>query len=151
MSRELPTNVYYTYVHVDPRTGEIRYVGMGHGQRAWMMRNTGESTTWRGHRNKAHWEWFLELESLGYTLSDIVKIQHKNKTKEQALGLEQQIISDIGFDRLFNVDIKSKFYNKRKQMVEKTLELRAEGLSYEGIAKKLSLGSPMTAWRYING
>jgi len=141
-------NNYYVYLHVDPRDDRIKYVGMGQGQRAWMMRNSGGATRY-GHRNKEHYAWFKELEALGYTLDQIVVIEHKQLSKEEALKLEKEIVEESDGGQLFNVNCKQKWKTNNKDLILKTKELRDQGLSYKKIGIELGRDT-MTCWRAAN-
>ena len=141
--------IYYVYTHCDPRTFEIRYVGMGQGQRAWMMRPSKDSVRY-GHRKEEHYLWFKGLESEGYTLSDIVSIINHGHYKKEALLIERKLINSVGYDNLFNTDCKAKNYAKNKDKILLAKKLRNQGLYYSQICKEMGEKSHMTVWRYVN-
>lgn len=77
-------NTFYVYSHIDPRDNSRPYVGIGQYDRAWCCR--------RNQRKETHVLWLEELYKEGYTLSDIVKIEHNKLTKKEALEIEAGII-----------------------------------------------------------
>lgn len=141
---------YYVYYHVDPRDNQVKYIGKGHGQRAWMMRNSGHTAARYGHRRTEHWDWFLELETLGYTLEDIVVLHTKHLTESEALALEKKLVNQHGYDGLFNRDL-SRVHKKISPEIEEAIRgYRSLGLSYKDCALMGGTRSAMTAWRIIN-
>ena len=139
---------YYVYFHVDPDTCKIMYIGMGQKGRAWAITNSGGDNAAYGNRNKDHYEWFVYLESLGYTLNEIVEITAKGLTKQEALALERDLILEHApkFNKvagLNNLKITPEKY-------ETALLMRGDGLSYSKIADELDL-STMTIYRALNG
>jgi len=98
--------LYYLYQHVDPDSGEIVYIGMGTGSRAWA---TGTSSG--SHRSPAHSMWISNLYEQGFTMGDIAKVTHTLLTKDHALDLELNLIKEVKpiYNRLGNPD---KFYCK---------------------------------------
>jgi hypothetical protein len=79
-------NTFYVYSHIDPRDNSRPYVGIGQYDRAWCCR--------RNQRKEAHVLWLEELYKEGYTLADIVKIEHNKLTKKEALEIEAGIIKN---------------------------------------------------------
>ena len=77
---------FYVYSHIDPRDNSRPYVGIGQYDRAWCCR--------RNQRKEDHVLWLEELYQLGYTLDDIVRIDHKGLTKQEALELESIVIKN---------------------------------------------------------
>jgi len=99
-------NKHYVYQHVDPTTGEIVYIGMGTGGRAWGILNKNK---------KHHLEHRLFLDNLlelGYLPNDWVKIIERNLTKENAFLKELKLIHELGIPK-FN------FSNGEKQWSSK--------------------------------
>ena len=72
---------YYTYVHLNPETFEIFYVGKGTGNRAYA----------KSKRN-AEWKKYVEALVKGFK----VLIVKGNQTSEEAETLEQMLITKIG-------------------------------------------------------
>jgi len=77
-------NTFYVYSHIDPRDNSRPYVGIGQYDRAWCCR--------RNQRKEDHVLWLEELYKEGYTLADIVRIEHNKLTKKEALEIEANII-----------------------------------------------------------
>jgi hypothetical protein len=75
-------NNFYVYIHIDPRTDEIRYVGKGKNDRASRM-----SRRYGYHKN-----WIKQLELLG--LKPIVRIVEANLKEKEALEKEKELISE---------------------------------------------------------
>lgn len=82
-------NKYYVYLHRDPDTKAVVYVGKGCGGRAWdVSRNRG------GHPD--HMEWMNTLMQDGYLPMDWVTILHKNLPEEVAFSLEKEYLHTQG-------------------------------------------------------
>ena len=154
-------NKYYVYAHVDPVKGDVVYIGMGSGQRAWMMRTSTGAGPQYGHRSAEHFNWFQKLETMGYTLHDIVSILETNLTKEQARVTEKWYLNKVNDKVLFNRDGNKHFSLQRKNKVLRSfyISLREMGYSYSHIAYLCGAESQhsrenkkaMSVWRYING
>jgi len=82
--------LYYIYQHVDPDTGEIVYVGMGTGSRAWA---TGTSSS--SMRGPMHSAWLTELYHQGYTMGDVAKVTNTLLTRQQAIQIENALIKEL--------------------------------------------------------
>lgn len=93
MTTQLPTS-YYVYLHKDPITNKIVYVGKGIGGRAW------DVTRCRG-QHKEHQLWMQTLMSNGYIPTDWVTIIHKNLTEQEAFSKEKEYLHTNGL-LLFN-------------------------------------------------
>jgi len=153
VSEYLPTDYqkYYVYVHRDPNTGGVVYIGMGQGSRAWMMRNSGGDRARYGHRREAHYRWFQELEAEGYTLADIVEIVQSGLSKSDALALEEQLIAKEGYTNLFNVSPEDRAgLSLIPELIQDARAWREEGLTYKEIGIVLGV-STMTIHRALNG
>jgi hypothetical protein len=74
-------NLYYVYLHIDPRTSQEVYVGKGSGSRAWALSN----------RKKTHRDWIEELKDL--EMLPIIKIAHVFDNERAALVKEVSVIS----------------------------------------------------------
>ena len=86
-------NKFYVYEHVRQDTGEIFYVGKGHGKRAWKMSGTGRN---RHHRNIQR-----KLKSLG--LSVEVRVIVEGLDESTAFSLERLHIGFLGRHHLVNL------------------------------------------------
>lgn len=70
----------YVYIHKDPRTNKVRYVGKGSGKRAWDLKK----------RYSWHKNWILNLKSLN--LKPIVQIIKLFNTAREAFVYEKALI-----------------------------------------------------------
>jgi len=141
-------SIYYVYVHYDPVTSKPVYVGMGQKGRAWAITNSGGSNAAYGHRCKEHYHWFLQCEEKGYTLDELVSIESKNLSKDQALEEERQLIDTL--KPLFNKKQGLKNLKITEDNYHAALAMRDDGMSYSAIAQELGL-STMTVYRALNG
>jgi hypothetical protein len=90
----LNDKIYYVYLHCDPVSNEIVYVGKGCYGRAWdVTRNRV------GHPE--HLAWLKQLSAKGYLPSDWVEIISKNLSEAEAFSLEKQTLHMVG-TRRFN-------------------------------------------------
>lgn len=71
---------YYVYIHLNPITKDVFYVGIGFGNRAW-NRWAGRNKFWDNYVNKHGFE---------------VDIIEQNITRKQAEKIEQKLIADLG-------------------------------------------------------
>lgn len=129
--------LYYLCEHIDPDTGEVVYIGIGTGSRAWA---TGTSSG--SHRYKDHSEWISNLYEQGYTMGDIVKVTHTLLTKDHALEIELQMIKSFKpkFNRLGNPDMfVCKSFSEEQALT--ALELFEEGYRYYEIPVYLGIKS----------
>lgn len=72
---------YYVYLHKDRVTGEVFYVGKGHGRRAW-------------NSNQRHYEWIKKVELLSEGWD--VEIVQDNLTEIEAFELEAELVENYG-------------------------------------------------------
>lgn len=146
-----PTKIFYVYIHKDPTTEDIKYIGMGSGQRAWMIRNSNTTNASRyGHRSKEHFEWFKNLEAVGYTLDQIVVIVKKQLSKQEALSLEKEMLSQSKNSLLFNACHGKKNLKLDEDEWLFARLLRTYQMSYKKIAESLGV-STMTIHRGLTG
>lgn len=73
-------NEYYVYVHLNPKTKEIFYVGIGKGNRAWNQW-AGRNKFWENYVNKHGFE---------------VELISENLTRKQAEKIEISLIAELG-------------------------------------------------------
>lgn len=83
-------NLYYVYLHIDPNTKQVVYIGKGTKDRAWQFHN----------RKDDHKSWALSLIQNG--LEPIVKLIHVFKNEEDAYIREEMLIS---FFRSINIEL----------------------------------------------
>lgn len=122
------TMKYYVYQHVDPKTGEILYIGKGSYERAWLCRGN--------NRNPEYTKYLNEFLDNGYTLSDIVTILHKGLTNDEAENLESEIIQKI--QPRFNRQQTTKWSYPKKFSDEVVTMVKA--------LKQMGYGPQNTAW-----
>lgn len=77
MQSQTTSNIFYVYVHVDPNTLMIRYVGKGKGRRAYSF----------SHRYGHHKNWIKSLEKQGR--QPIVRMITENLSEQQSLKEEK--------------------------------------------------------------
>lgn len=83
---------FYVYLHKDPLTEEVVYVGKGKYGRAWdVTRSRGNS--------KEHQTWMQKLSLSGYLPCDWVTILEKNLSEAQAFSLEKETLHTLGVTR----------------------------------------------------
>ena len=143
-NEELPR---YVYKHKDINTGELLYVGVGTGERAW---------EWRSNkRSKEHNELLKSYLKQGYVPSDWAGIYAKDLTAEQAYKLETELIEKHRprFNKNKNEDYVSPRW-KFSEVHEFAKLLQKQGYSYSNIAYLLggneSKSHTMSAWRMCN-
>lgn len=136
---------FYVYSHIDPRTSLRMYVGIGQYDRAWNTR--------RNQRKEQHVKWLEELYLEGYTLQDIVNIQHNGLTKKEALSIEDNIIKTERpqLNELGNPNHLNRGRKYTKDMVSFVKELHSMGYGYVRIAFLIggSTSNHMTAKRMV--
>lgn len=75
----------YVYAHFLPATGEVIYIGMGKGHRAFDTHK----------RNEAHLRVLRNLEDAGYTPLDYAVIVTQGLTDKQARQIETRLIKTV--------------------------------------------------------
>jgi len=142
-----PFNTYYVYIHVDPETKEVLYVGMGKGSRAYATKTTKTKQAAYGHRSPEHSEHLDRLLDKGYLPHEWIIFINRGLIKEEALHIEKQLISSL-----------KPLYNKSHGIlnllfdqtgVDRIKNLREQGLSYQKIAIEVGC-STMVAYRILN-
>ena len=76
---------FYVYYHVDPRTNQIVYIGMGSGGRAWCCSPSD-------HSDENHSNWIKELLNIGYTPDEFVQVIRSGLERKDALIIESRMI-----------------------------------------------------------
>lgn len=143
----LPTS--YVYLHRDPKTHEVRYVGAGSKGRAWACGSTSCSGPRRGNRTKEHQAWLDSLFNAGYTMSNIVVIIAQGLQAAEAREIEKEEILQYGTLQLFNIQTKSGLLKLNTAQLLKAKVLRDQGSSYNEIALLVEV-STMTIYRALN-
>lgn len=144
MSNALPR---YVYLHTCLITGQVLYVGVGTGERAW---------EWRGNkRSKEHNELLRSWLQDGYIPSDWVSIVETNLTSKEATDLETKCIEQHKpiYNKLKNPNYISEQW-KFSEVHGFAKLLREMGYSYSNIAYLVggdgSKTKTMSAWRMCN-
>lgn len=84
---------YYVYLHVDPETNQIQYVGKGSGARAWSLVG----------RSQEHIDWLTSMTNQGVSPDEFVIVVHSGLSEDRALQKEKQIIAKLNQEILFNL------------------------------------------------
>ena len=97
--------VYYVYVHFDPQTDEVVYVGKGCYGRAWdVTRNRGQHLD--------HVSWMKAQCEMGFNPHNFVRIIHSSCTEKEALQLEKEYMYKNG-QPVFNRQAGEKNYQAK--------------------------------------
>ena len=139
----------YVYLHCDPRDGEVRYVGMGRGGRAWQCSTSPKARHYSGLHSSIHHAWLCSLFDLGYTMGDIVKVVAQGIPMSDARVMESELILEHDPARLFNIQTNANSLVLSVVEFRQAQELRMEGMSYFNIGVNLGV-STMTAYRALN-
>jgi hypothetical protein len=146
----LPTNYQrYTYIHRDPITNIVRYVGAGSKGRAWACGWSSKGGPKRGNRTKDHQKWLDSLFDMGYTMGDIVEIIQQGLTKVEAHILEQKLFKQYNSVNLFNIFSKPSLLKLEEKEIKSAQKLREQGKSYKDISCNIGV-STMTIYRALN-
>lgn len=143
----LPTS--YVYLHRDPQTGEVRYVGAGSKGRAWACGWSARGGPRRGNRTKEHQRWLQNLFAAGYTMANIVVIVKQGLPRSGALGIEKKEIEKHSSLSLFNRPYGQHSLKLGAIQVIHSQRLREQGKSYADIASVVGV-SAMTIYRALN-
>lgn len=138
----------YVYKHVDPRTGEVRYVGQGTKGRAWVCGSGNAESGKRGNRTHAHQRWLSELLSVGYTPGDIVIIVAKGLTNKRAREIEAEEIKRHDKARLFNREYGVQSLKMTPDKIKIGRTARANGATWDEAAAAAGVHK-MTMWRAL--
>lgn len=116
--------LYYVYHHTDPNTGEIKYVGMGTGSRAWASGTSSGSS-----RSDAHALWISDLYEQGFTMADIVTVCETLLSKQEALTIESERIKNEKplFNRIGNQFVCTRY---TKVQAQQAYDLFQAGVPY---------------------
>lgn len=144
MSNYLPTDlIYYVYEHVDPRSGELLYIGHGCRGRAWV--HGSDKTALRSQEHLAHLE---SMTQDGFVPSDWVSLHNQGMTKSDACAEEQELIRML--KPTYNKPQGKKALKLTPEQYLFCLQMRQDGLFYHQIAVEVGV-SPMTVYRALNG
>jgi hypothetical protein len=130
-------NLNYVYSHIDPLTGEIMYIGMGTGGRAWASGSSSGT-----YRDPEHATWLEELFNMGYTMGDISKVLHKQKSRNDAYKIEHELILALKpiFNKIGNPD---RNYTRKftEQQALTAVALHESGVKLCDIPRELGISS----------
>lgn len=97
-SRCLPNYVsgdYYVYNYIDPRNGEVFYIGKGRKNRAWdHLRAAQRNCPYSYKRNRIKHNLIRKILSTG--LTPIIHISPSSLSEKEALDIEDWLIKTIG-------------------------------------------------------
>lgn len=139
--------IYYVYMHFDPKTNEILYVGMGKGSRAYATKTTKVEQAAYGHRSPEHSNHLDQLMNEGYLPHEWIEFISRGLERTTALIYEKEYIGIC--KPKYNRKHGLKHLKFNKEDVLKFKELRKTGLYYSQIADLMGC-SPMVAHRIIN-
>ena len=143
-----PFPSFYVYVHFDPETQEILYVGMGKGPRAYAMKTIRGPTEFHyGHRSPEHSLHLDKLYEQGYLPHEWIRFEARNLEKKNALKLERELINSL--KPTYNRPHGSKVLKFNLEEVHRIKKLRKDGLCYSQIAEVMGC-SNMVAHRIVN-
>lgn len=135
--------IYYVYKHVDPRSGELIYIGHGCRGRAW-IHGSRRSVL----RSQTHLDHLESMTEDGFIATDWVKIVTSGITKTDACKLEQELIREL--KPTYNKPQGLHLLKLSSEDLELCRELRSQGLFYNQIASEVGV-STMTVYRALNG
>ena len=135
--------IYYVYKHVDPRSGELIYIGHGCRGRAWI--HGSKKTCLRSQDHLDHLE---SMTQDGFVATDWVSIIVQGISKKNAAKYEQELIRDV--EPLYNLPQGKHLLKVTPEIYNLLKELRGDGLFYSQIADEVGL-SAMTVYRALNG
>lgn len=143
MNNSLPNDLFhYVYEHVDPRTGELLYVGHGSRGRAWT--HGSDKTVLRSQEHLAHLE---SMTQDGFVASEWVNILIQGISKSDACLKEQELIRQL--KPLYNKPQGKKALKLTPEQYTLCLQMRQDGLFYYQIADEMGV-STMTIYRALN-
>ena len=134
---------HYVYIHSDPRTDEVLYVGHGFKGRAWVYGSPKSDS--RSNEHLAHLEGMTESY---LTPEDWVTVLYKGLTKVDACELERREI--VKLKPRYNKPQGLKLLKMVDEKIQKARDLRYEGMSYKSVGEALGV-STMTIHRALNG
>ena len=134
------TDRNYVYMHVDPTTGEVVYVGLGVGSRAWDIRTRDV--------NQNHYVWLQSQLETGFIPTDWVVVEFRNLSRLEAQERELELIHQLG--PKFNVSGSWAAKKYSLDDVKNWKVLRETGLTYKEIGMKTGVGE-MVIYRALSG
>lgn len=138
----------YVYKHVDPRTGEVRYVGQGTKGRAWTCGSGNMASGTRGNRTHDHQKWIFELINSGFTPADFVVVVAQGLTPKRAREIESEEITKYDKTRLFNREYGLQSLKMTPDKLEIGRTARANGATWAEAAAAAGVHK-QTMWRAL--
>jgi len=130
--------IHYVYMHTDPASDDLLYVGHGCRGRSWTSLSHSEDHTF-------HLEMMTKA---GYTADDWVSIVEAGLTKRAACDIERHLIDDL--HTMYNKVQGFKLLKLTPKDLTLAMELRDTGMSYQSIAKQFDVFT-MVVWRALTG
>ena len=125
---------YYVYLHTDPETGEVTYVGKGIHGRAW------DVTRARNQRS-GHVDWMKSLGSKGYLPTDWVSIIARGLPEKEAFKAEKEYLHANGALRFCGMSGEKQHQSKMtNEQAREAFILAKNGMFHKDIAKKYGVG-----------
>jgi len=141
------TGKYYTYLHIDPETDEVLYVGMGQGTRAYYFGTNPSDKTRYGHRDAEHSAHLTRLYESGLLPHEWVEFVENHVDKETAKATEKEFIEKCSPKYNKKAGIKSLLFSE--QEVIAIQQMRNDGMIYRHIAEEMGC-STMVIYRILN-
>lgn len=139
---------YYVYLHVDPDSGKVVYVGKGTAGRAWSCGSSTAVPGKRGNRTKEHNEWISQLLARGFTPADFVKIHRQALSEREARHIEATLLENYSAHALFNRPCGLANLKITPEKARAGSEALAKGATWEEAATLVGV-SKQTLWRAL--
>ena len=139
---------FYVYLHVDPDSGKVVYVGKGTAGRAWSCGSSTAVPGKRGNRTKEHNAWISQLLARGYTPADFVRIKWQALDEPTARRIEAELLEKHSSEALFNRRYGLANLKITPEKVRAGREAREQGATWEEAANLVGV-SKMTLWRAL--
>ena len=121
---------YYVYLHTDPETKEVVYVGKGVHGRAW------DVTRARNHKS-GHTDWMKDLCDRGFLPTDWVSILAKGLSEQEAFKLEKEYLHRNGVLRFNSQSGERQHQSKMTdEQAREAFLLAKDGMRHQEIADK---------------
>ena len=128
----------YVYVHVDPDTEDVVYIGVGKNSRAYASHNV---------RSPEHLAWMNSLHNEGVNFVEFIAI---GLSSGEALNMEREMIQDLcpRFNKGLNPEYKKQREKEKygEEVINSIKFFRSKGYSYKQVGELVNLGT-MTVGR----
>ncbi len=128
--------VYYVYIHVDPATKEVLYVGKGTRHRAWVYQES-KWTKNEKYRSQPHLRRLCKLVRDGFLPGDWVKIVERSLTNRQALDREKEYIKKLS--PTYNAKFGTGYTKLTLAKLKRGISLYKKGIQTAEIARRLGV------------